>query len=151
MPIVWIRVALAAGLILAVAAGLWKTYHAGYKAGESEVMAEWQAESLAAQAKARQIEQAQAKAAQEAINAARVRESRQKADADRARAESDGLRDELAAAIRDLPSAACDAVRSHAAALNDVFGQCARTVEEMARQADGHASDSLTYQQAWPK
>lgn len=144
------RLAIAAGIVLALLAATWKVYHTGYTAGETAVMSEWQAESAAAQAKARADEQRIAKQTQEAINAARTREQRNKADADRARAESVSLRDELATARRDLPSASCTSLREHAAALNDVFGQCAAQLERLAATADGHASDALMLEQAWP-
>jgi hypothetical protein len=67
------------------------------------------------------------------------------------RHERDGLRDELASASIALPNASCASVRDHAAALNTVFGQCAAAIERLASQADGHASDSLTLQESWPK
>lgn len=67
------------------------------------------------------------------------------------RHERDGLRDELAAARAALPDASCTAVREHAAALNNVFGECADRLEAMAGKAQGHAIDSLKLQEGWPK
>lgn len=145
------RLVIAAAVILAMLAAVWKTYHTGYTAGETAIMSEWQAESAAATAKARATEQAIARQTQEAINAARLRETRQKLDADRARAESVSLRDELATARNSLPSASCSSIREHAATLNDVFGQCAAQLERLAATADGHASDSVMLEQAWPR
>lgn len=144
------RIVVGVSLILAMLAAIWKVYHTGYTAGETAIMSEWRAESAAAQAKARATEQAIAKQTQEAINAARQRENRQKMDADRARAESVSLRDELAIARNHLPGASCTSIREHAATLNDVFGQCAAQLERLAAAADGHASDSLMLEQAWP-
>jgi hypothetical protein len=64
---------------------------------------------------------------------------------------ADGLRGDLAAARADLSRASGDALRKHAATLNAVFGECAATAEGLAGQAQGHASDTLTLEQAWPK
>lgn len=86
-----------------------------------------------------------------AINDAKKREQLARAAAAGARTERDGLRDDLAAAQRDLPSAAPAACIERAAALSAVFEQCAGRLEEMAGKADRHASDALTLEQAWPK
>lgn len=80
-----------------------------------------------------------------------IREKTLKADADRARNERDGLRDELANANRQLATAPIDAVRKYASAVNDVFEQCSREYQEVARLADGHLADRLTLEKAWPK
>lgn len=79
------------------------------------------------------------------------REQTLKADAAIARAERDGLRDDLAGINSRLATASADAVRKYAAAANDVFEQCSRAYQGMAETADGHAADSLMYQQGWPK
>lgn len=68
-----------------------------------------------------------------------------------ARDESRGLRDQLAAADAALSVAADAAVRKYAAAVNAVFGDCADAYLGMAEKAGGHASDALTFEQAWPK
>lgn len=86
-----------------------------------------------------------------AINDAKKREQMARAAAAGARTERDGLRDELAAAQRDLPSATPDACIERAAALSAVFEQCAGRLEELAGQADRHVNDAVTFQQAWPK
>lgn len=86
-----------------------------------------------------------------ATNKRTEREKTLKADADAARAERDGLRDDLAGINSRLATASADAVRKYAAAANDVFEQCSRAYQGMAEAADGHAADSLMYQQGWPK
>lgn len=86
-----------------------------------------------------------------AINDAKKREQVARVAAAGARSERDGLRDELAAAQRDLSSAPPAACIERAAALSAVFEQCAGRLEELAGKADRHASDALTLQQAWPK
>jgi hypothetical protein len=71
--------------------------------------------------------------------------------ADLARDESDGLRNQLAAADAALSTAADDAVRKYAATANTVLAACTARYIDVARDAAGHASDSLMYQEAWPK
>lgn len=86
-----------------------------------------------------------------AQNTARVRDVALRRDADLARAESDGLRDDLATVRRQLPSLAIDAVRQYADAASVVFDQCSRRYQEVAGNASGHTSDVKTLEDAWPK
>ena len=44
-----------------------------------------------------------------------------------------------------------DANRKYTAALAAVFQDCSNKYRELGREAQGHANDSLTYQNAWPK
>lgn len=67
------------------------------------------------------------------------------------RSERDRLRDQLSATSLQLPQATDEAVRQYAAALTPVFGQCTERLEAVAREADGHASDSMKLQEAWPQ
>ena len=75
-----------------------------------------------------------------------------------ARTESDGLRDDLATARAGLPSPAPDASGNNPSAESRLLDTMAAGIErlsqrgeEIARAANGHASDTLTLQQAWPK
>jgi hypothetical protein len=86
-----------------------------------------------------------------AINDAKKREQLARAAAAGARSERDGLRDDLAAAQRDLPSAAPAACIERAAALGGLLDQCAAAYQELAGKADRHVSDALMLEQAWPK
>jgi len=61
------------------------------------------------------------------------------------------LRDDLSTYRSQLPGASCDAVRKHSATLSAVFEQCAGRLESVARDAQCHASDALTLEQAWPR
>lgn len=61
------------------------------------------------------------------------------------------LRSELATSRANLPNASLNACRAYAATLNAVFGECAASDSGLAKEAAGHALDSLTYQRAWPK
>ncbi|MES1979716.1 MAG: hypothetical protein V4451_16880 [Pseudomonadota bacterium] len=61
------------------------------------------------------------------------------------------LRDELATERAKLPSSSLASCRAHAATLNAIFGECTASSRGLAKEAAGHASDSLMYQEAWPK
>lgn len=70
--------------------------------------------------------------------------------ADAARAERDGLRDQLDTAASNLPGATCAAARDYGAAATAVLGECGAALEDLARKADGHALDARTLIQSWP-
>jgi hypothetical protein len=92
--------------------------------------------------------------AQEAINAARTREISLRADADGARSELDRLRiatARRAAARSDVPSESRTAADQPAATEGIVFLECASAFTELAREADGHASDVQTLRDGWPR
>ena len=67
-----------------------------------------------------------------------------------ARSELDRLRRQLASS-NDLSAATCASTRQYATTLATVFGECSTRLTEVAKEADGHALDSRTYQQSWPK
>ena len=131
-------------------AGAWQVQGWRMDARLSELKTEY------ATAQARAVEQAHA----ETIRLQSIKDNAEKLAAKRltdmaraaaaVRVERDGLRDELAASRVQLPDASCEAVRGYAAAVSSVFGSCADRLESMAREAQGHASDSLKLQQSWP-
>ena len=67
-----------------------------------------------------------------------------------ARSELDRVRKQLASSVT-IGSATCPSTRNYAETLAVIFGECATRLFEMAKEADGHALDSRTYQQSWPK
>ena len=67
-----------------------------------------------------------------------------------ARTELDRVRKQLANSVT-IGNATCASTRDYAATLAVVFGECATRIGEMAIDADGHAADSRTYQQSFPK
>ncbi|MFN9473763.1 hypothetical protein [Acidovorax sp.] len=87
---------------------------------------------------------------QGALNEARTREAALQRDADRARAESDGLREQAADAARRIASAAPAAVAEYATAVGELFADCSRSYQSLARKADGHAADARALSEAWP-
>ena len=68
-----------------------------------------------------------------------------------ARRERDGLRDDLAASRVAIANASIGSLREHASTLTTVFEQCSAELEEMARVADGHATDAVMLLNAWPR
>lgn len=90
---------------------------------------------------------------QGALNAARTREAALQRDVDRARAQSDGLREQAADAARriaDSARTAPAAVAEYATASAELLADCSRRYQAMAAAADGHAADARTLRDAWP-
>jgi len=119
--------------------------------GYDRAQDEFNKAAVAAQEKARvetarmqkEKDNAESKAAERLVLQARA--------AAQLRAERDGLRNDLATTRVHLRDAPVAAVRQYAAAAADIFEQCAGRYSDLASEADGHASDSLKLQQAWPK
>lgn len=86
----------------------------------------------------------------DAIAEAEKRAADNKVAAGRARTELDRLRRTVASASTSADPA-CKAIADRAAALGDVFGECAGELTEVARAADAHASDLRTFQESWPE
>lgn len=137
-------------LALGLAAALAFSHIFIYRAGKATVTNEWNLAKQVANAESRRIEQLRQSRADEAGAAATKRAGVLAADAARARDAADGLRDDLNA-TRLYAAQSLDAATKSVAALSDVFQQCSRRYSELAEAADRHASDSLTYQQAWPR
>jgi predicted methyltransferase len=57
----------------------------------------------------------------------------------------------LATNLTAESKASRDALTQYTTTLSAVLSECQRAYTGMAKEADGHASDSLMYQQAWPK
>jgi len=86
----------------------------------------------------------------EALDEANKIAQKNAADATRARSELERLRRELANRAT-ISNASCASTRDYAATLAVIFGECATRIGEMAEAADGHALDSRTLQQSWPR
>ena len=134
---------------LAIAVELWKTRIE--RRGYDRAQAEYTDLALAASESARRRERDLQQQIKEAENEARQREKVILGDVAAVRTERDRLRSELASSRGRMSSASVDAVREYASTLSSVFEECAGSLEEMARSAAGHASDSLIYQRGWPR
>lgn len=84
-----------------------------------------------------------------AQNAAKVRESSLRSDADLARAELGSLREQSDAALLAGRSS-IEACLVTANAFSVVFHQCAKEYQGLGAIADRHASDAQTLTDAWP-
>lgn len=85
-----------------------------------------------------------------ALNAAQKRTQAAQVAAAAAGDVAGRLRDDVADLQRRLPGATLDACRRDATALGAVFSACTAELEALGRDAQGHADDTLTLQQAWP-
>ena len=61
-----------------------------------------------------------------------------------------GLRDELSTARADLSKATIEAVRNYAATCSSILGTMAESGAGIAAKADGHSSDTVMLEAAWP-
>lgn len=147
MPLTLITHLLAA---FVAAAGAWVFQDARMDAAVADVRLEQSAERLRAVATARADERAITKTYQEALNEARARETTLRRDRDAARAESDGLRDQLSDAARRIADAPPAAVAEYATTVGELLAQCSRERTAFAAAADGHAADVRTLTAAWP-
>jgi hypothetical protein len=149
-PRLWIALALVAVLAF--------THGMAYRSGKAIVRASWDAEkvvaqkaTIAAEKASREKELALQHTKDEAVNAAAVREKNLRAALAAARVAGDGLRNDLTAARGDLSRASIGSIRAYTATLGAVFAECSAEVERLGGEAQGHASDSLMLQQAWPR
>lgn len=144
--------------VVAVTIALSASHFAAYRSGRAAIQARWN-EAKLAQAELDRKGAEQTRAAERrqavdvigAINEAKAREHKAMAAAAGARLERDRLRDDLADAQRDLPSAPPSACIERANTLSGLLDQCAAAYQELAGQADRHAGDALMLQRAWPK
>lgn len=141
--------AIAGAIIAGVFA--WKVQAWRYEHQVATLTAKHQAEVQAATDRALAAERLTNQRLTEARNAAAQREQNLRRDGDALRGAFDRLRDQGAAARRDLPAATADAARATAATATELLESCAREYQALARAADGHASDTLTLQESWPK
>lgn len=86
-----------------------------------------------------------------ALNEATLRSQKNATLARALDSDIDRLRDELTATRTSLSTASCETVRKHAETLSVVFGQCSERYSDLARNAQGHLSDVILLEQAWPK
>ncbi len=87
----------------------------------------------------------------DAIKAAEQRAKTQAAAAANARADADRLRAQLDGVPASLASATDGAVREYASAASVVFARCVGAYQELAGVADGHAADVRLMLESWPQ
>lgn len=85
-----------------------------------------------------------------ALKTAEARADKNRAAADAAAADLERLRGDLARVPARIQSATRAAVDQYAATAGELLGACSAEVAELARAADGHASDARLMREAWP-
>ena len=86
----------------------------------------------------------------DALNEANKIAQRNANAAANARSELDRVRKQLANSVT-IGSSTCASTRNYADTLVNVFGECSTRLLEMAKEADGHALDSRTCYNAFPR
>lgn len=119
---------------------------------------EYKAAEAAAEQAARATEARQSEAISGAIDARTKKTTIARADAVGVDFERERVRDAFTKRSGDLSEAASDSCASDSAAFAELLEAVGQAVDELARDAeliaedaDGHAADSLMYQQGWPK
>jgi hypothetical protein len=85
----------------------------------------------------------------DAVAKAQAQAKANAAAADAARAERDGLRDDLAASRTTFADSTHTSLAAYADTLSVVFEQCTKEYSDVAAKADGHAADTSTLFNAW--
>ena len=119
--------------------------------GYDRAQTEFTQRAILASESARKRERELQQKVKDAENEAKQREKAILADATAVRTERDRLRSEIATSRNRMSAASTNAVLKYTSALSTVFEECAGQLEDMARSAAGHASDSLMYQRGWIK
>lgn len=151
MPQLYIFVASILAALAIGAAGAWQVQDWRWTANVQAEEIERAKVAAAAERENRRLETKRQSNVMEAQNAATKREAALRSALAAATRTGDGMRDTLYSFRAKLPSATPDACRSDAAALAELLEQVERAGRGMAEAADRHASDSLMYQEAWPK
>ena len=145
----WIY-ALAVGLALTLAGGnyvMWKKTAAEFATFRAEVA---EAGDKAEKQNRKREQELNAKL-QRAQTDSRKREATLRADADGARTERDGLRNDIDAGGRGLPSASRSSLIERATTLGELLDQCSAAFTNLAGKADRHANDARLLLDGWPK
>lgn len=144
-------IAVVAVCVIFAAGFAWYAHSRGVQSGKSEILLLWDSERMLGLGYVKARETELTNNYLEAINEAKQREVKLAASLAAANRTADGLRVQLTEAHSRLSAATCQTVREYAATVNELFGECVGAYQGMAGQADGHASDALMLQEAWPK
>ena len=148
-------VAIKALLIAAVAVALGFAWNGFIKheqnIGYQKAVAEYNVKLIEAKERADKRERELTAQVKEAQDNGLKREETIKALADAVGKSSDSLRNTANAIRLGLPNATVEAARTAADAFAAVFTECQQRYVDVARAADGHASDVQTLMEAWPK
>jgi hypothetical protein len=115
------------------------------------VQAQWDAQRLADATAQRANEIRQQKEKDDAEKQAQVRIAAANAAAAAAGQSSRVLDSTLKTILARSSTDSVETNRKYTAALGAILGACKEEYRSVGKEAAGHASDSLKYQQAWPK
>ena len=146
-----LKIAGVIGLVIALIGCFEWAQSSAERRGYTQAQTEYTKRALQASEAARKRENELHNKLQEAENEFKQREVALNAAADSARAERDGLRDELAAIGDRLSRASADALRQYARTANSVLSECIDRYSKLAQKADGHAADALMLSRSWPR
>lgn len=142
---------IAAAASLAIGLGTGWTANGWRLNGKIDRMVAEASQALAEAGKNAMLESARLqKLKDEALNEANRTAQKNALAATAARTELERVRKQLANSVT-IGSSTCASARNYASTLALVFGECAARLTEVAKDADGHAADSRTYQQSWPR
>ena len=133
------------------AVGAYKVQDWRYTGQITQIKAEQLEAVNAATREARATESRRFTNVQEAQNAATKRAQIARADADRARSELDGLRNDIRSARGGVPGESPGACAVRADAAGELLAQCAGAYQWLAEVADRLNADRLMLREAWPK
>ena len=149
MPLyTYVATAIVAGAIAAT--GTWQVQNWRYGTQLSKLKQEHAEAVMTAAKNALKLTEHYQEKANAALRQSEIRAAQNKRDADRLRAELDGLRGDIANVPDRIRNASREAVDQYAATATAVFGECAARYSELAVSATGHASDVRTMMDAWP-
>lgn len=138
---------------ITLAGGYFATYNAGKSDGYHQRDLELKAENEALAVAALAAQTKQSEQLIGAINARTEKTKSNRADASGTDVERSGVRDAFAQRAANLPAPSADACTHDRAAFAELLitvgqavDQLAADAERIAREADGHAADSLMYQ-----
>lgn len=140
-----------AAIVVALIFGVHRLDQSRQQIGYDKAKAEYTAAALKAEKAARAKEQALQTQITKAQNDAKIRETKLAADVGRARAATDGLRNDLATARSQLSTLARDALERYTNAQSDVFIDCSRKYTDLAHEADRLSNDRQTLIDGWPQ
>ena len=133
------------------AGGAWQVQSWRYTGQINQMKAAQQEAVATATREARAAESKRFQGVQDAQAAAHARAIAARRDADAARSELDRLRGAITVTRGGVPGESATACAVRAATAGDLLAECAAAHAELARAADGHASDARTLIEAWPR
>jgi hypothetical protein len=138
------------GVTLALVAALAFSHFTVYRWGKNEIRKEWLAATAAANVDSRKLEQQRQRRADEAQSIAAGRSASLARAVRLAGDSADSLYDTLDATER-MAAQSHDAATKAVSALRAVSESCTAEYRAVGQEAQGHANDSLMYQEAWPR